>query len=76
LDLKKEKGKPKKNETKTYVLQVEDSINIPNTSLQDLPHPGRGKKGLEDFLLNLGKTLIKWIALNSTYTPVKPLQTS
>ena len=59
MDLKKEKGKPKKNETKTYVLQVEDSINIPNTSLQDLPHAGRGKKRIRGFSLKFGENPYK-----------------
>jgi len=32
-------------------------MNIHNTGFKYLPHPGRGKKGSEDFLLSLGKTL-------------------
>jgi hypothetical protein len=57
VGVEKEKNKSKRNETKTYVLQIEDSMNIHNTGFKDLPHPGRGKKGLEDFLLSLEKTL-------------------
>jgi hypothetical protein len=49
----KEKSEPKRNQTKTYVLKVEDSINILNTGFKDFPHPGQGKKGLVVYLINL-----------------------
>ena len=49
LELKKERVN-QKNETKTYVLQIKDTMNIHNTGFKDLLHPGRGKKGSEDFL--------------------------
>jgi hypothetical protein len=55
VGVEKEKNKSKRNETKTYVLQIEDSMNIHNTGFKDLPHPGRGKKRIRGFSPKLGK---------------------